>query len=285
MRTPVPAGSTRAVVTLPARERRGTSERARGVRRHADRHDRQHGRQHDRRDRAADHRVRRRRRAPALVGAHGVPHGAGRRDAALRQARRPVRPQEALPVRDHGVRGRVDRLRRRTGPRAARRRARGAGHRWRRHRCPGDGRARGRRTGALARPLARVPGRALRGREPRRAAARRLVRRPPELALGVLRQPPVRGRVGGDRDDGVAHPVPTRAARHRLRGRRAPHGRTRVHRAPHRARRGVGAVVVAHDCLAGCRRRGARRRVRGGASGARGSRWSRSTCSRIGSRA
>ena len=55
----------------------------------------------------------RRRPARALhpgVGDHGVPDHLLDHHADLRQARRPLRPQEALPVRDHGLHPRLGRV-------------------------------------------------------------------------------------------------------------------------------------------------------------------------------
>ena len=98
----------------------------------------------DRRDRAADDRRRPRRARPPLLGRHRLHPRLDDLDAALRQARRPLRAQAAVPVRDRRLprrlralrdlaeHGRADRL-----PRAAgARRRRADGRRARDHRRP-----------------------------------------------------------------------------------------------------------------------------------------------------
>ena len=179
----------------------------------------------DRLDRAADHRRRARRARPSVLGRHGVPADRDGFRAALRQARRSLRAQDRPPGRDRDLprrlgtlrplaeHGPADRLSRRAG---ARRRRADRGHAGRRRRHHPAARAR------------QVPGllrRGVRAGDDHRPAARRLLRRQPELALDLLRQP-----AGGDRraerDRGhVPRAGGDAAPRDGLRGRRAACGR------------------------------------------------------------
>ena len=119
---------------------------------------------------------------------------------ALRQARRPLRPQDRAPGRDRDLPRRLRALRALAEHGPADRLPRAAGPRRRR---PDRGHARRRRRHHPAARAGQVPGllrRGLRARDDHRAAARRVLRRQPELALDLLRQPAGRDpRAVGDR--------------------------------------------------------------------------------------
>ena len=89
-----------------------------------------------------------------------------------------------------------------------------------------------------------LPGRDLRDLERRRAGARRPLRRPPELALGVLRQPARRRGRHHDRRHQAAAPVPAHPARPRLARLGHADERAGLPRAGGDARRARAAVAI-----------------------------------------
>ncbi|MDF9807797.1 hypothetical protein M2436_006344 [Streptomyces sp. HB372] len=194
-RTPrrsAPATSSGGTRTRPGRGGDQPAQGPHGLPR-ADAHPAARGaRPDDRRHRPAEDRRRAARPGEDVLGGHRLPPRLHHRPAALRQARRPLRPQGRLPVRHrrlhHRLRagglvahhGRADRLPRRPG------------HRRRRphDRRPGD--HRGHRPGPGARPLHGPHRRGLRPRLGRRPPARRVLHRPRLLALVLLHQRPLR---------------------------------------------------------------------------------------------
>ena len=148
-------------------------------------------------------------RAPH-VGRHRLSARVDRLDAAVGQARRPLRSQDLLPGGDRhlphrvGARraqpehGAAHRLPGHSGARRRRAHGRRAVHHRGRHPAPGTW------------PLSGTLRRRLRGDERHRPAHRRAVRRPSQLALGVLHQ-----RAGGS---GRARGRRRRAARDRAAG-------------------------------------------------------------------
>ena len=142
----------------------------------------------DRRDRAAAHRRRPRRPDAVLVGLHRVhAHLDGHR-AAVREARRRLRAQEPLPVRDRRVPARLCAVRCRAVDDAARRLPCRSGNRRGRPVPALAGRDREHRPAARPRPLAGADRCGLRRLVDHRARARRLHRRQHDLALGLLRE-------------------------------------------------------------------------------------------------
>ena len=155
----------------------------------------------DRRDRAAGDRRRPRRPDELLVGDHLVHPRDDRHRAAVREARRHLRPTAPLARRDLDLPVRLGALRPCAVDEPARRLPRRPGH--------GRGRAvrararddRRDRPAARPRPLPGAVRVDLRPGVDRRPAAGRDLRRPGQLALGVLRQRAGRpGRYDGDRD-------------------------------------------------------------------------------------
>ena len=148
----------------------------------------------DRVDRAADDRRRARRARAPVVGGDRVPAGGHGGDAAVREARRPLRPQDRAAGRADPVPRRLGAVRARAGddradrvpghPGARRRRADG-------ERAGGDRR---RRAAERARALHGAVRRGVRRVERRRAADRRLPHDAPVVALDLLRQPAARHR-------------------------------------------------------------------------------------------
>ena len=118
--------STEAVSPAPG-ESHEPADRPRRHRRTAARHAARRARPDDRVHRAADHRQRSRRHGPSVLGGHRLPAGVDRRDPAVGQARRPVRPQEALPDRDRDLPDRLRAVRHRPEHAAADRLPRAAG--------------------------------------------------------------------------------------------------------------------------------------------------------------
>ena len=145
--------------------------------------------------------------------------------AAVREARRSLRPQARPPVRARALPRRLGAVRAGAEHAAADRVQSDPGARRRRFARRGDGRRRRPCRASRPRPLPGPVRRRVRHRGRRRSAARRLLRRQPLLAVDLLRQPAARPcRAGGDRDrfplaagDDAA---PDRLARHdRPRGR------------------------------------------------------------------
>ena len=180
----------------------------------------------DRLDRAADDRRRARRARAPLVGGDRLPAGGDGGDAAVRQARRPLRAQDRaagradpVPHRLRAVRARAghdraDRVPRHPGP--GRRRTDG-------ERAGGDRR---RRAAERPRPLHGAVRRGVRRLERRRPADRRLPHHAPVVALDLLRQPAAgcrrarRARGHAAIGDGAA-PARDRLRRHAAAGGRA----------------------------------------------------------------
>ncbi len=143
-----------------------------------------------------------------------------------RQARRPVRPQAGLPDQRHDLHRRLGAVRAGAGHVLADLGPSDPGPRRRR---PGRHRHRAdRRHHPAARPrqVPRLARRGLRRDHGPRPAARRVLHRPPVLAVGVLHQRPVRARGDpGRRPDHPEHQgapeVPDRLARHPHRRRSA----------------------------------------------------------------
>ena len=170
----------------------------------------------DRVDRAADDRQGARRARAPLVGGHGVSARGDGGDAAVRQARRPLRPQDRAPGRAGAVpRGvgavrpgpgddRADRVPGDPGP--GRRRADG-------QRAGGDRR---RRPALRARQVHRALRRGLRRLGGRRPAPGRVHDDPYLVALDLLREPAAR------------HPGPRRAGGHAAVDERAPLAQDRL---------------------------------------------------------
>ena len=174
----------------------------------------------DRGHRAADRRRRPRRSRPPVLGRHKLSAGVDHRHRDRRQARRPVRPQGGLP----GVGGVLPRRLGAVRPERidddAGRIPGAAGHRRRRDHGDGHGRHRRGHPAARTRPL---PGRArcgVRRHHRDRSAARRVLHRPPHLAVGVLDQHSRRDRRAARRGRGDPVAGEGGAAGHRLRGHR-----------------------------------------------------------------
>ena len=143
----------------------------------------------DRLDRAADDRRRPRRDRAPLVGRDRVPARVDGRRAAVREARRPLRAQARPPDRDRDLPRRLGALRPEPEHGRADRLPRAPGARRRRADRDDDGGRRRPRPAARARPLPGLLRRRLRRLDGDRAAARRLLRRQPLVALDLLRQP------------------------------------------------------------------------------------------------
>lgn len=143
------------------------------------------------------------------LGDHGLCPGHGGVDADLRQARRPVRPQAHAGAGDRGVSGRLAAVRGGPEPQPVAARPVRAGPGRRRVGDAVDGRARRRDPGPSAWTVDGLPGGCLRRVQRCRTAGWRPVRRPPQLALCVFRQPAGRADLGGDRgDQGAEQPAP-----------------------------------------------------------------------------
>ena len=200
------------------RARAGPPPRARGDRL-ADAGDAAGGaRSDDRLHGAADDRRGARRPQPPLVGGHRLPAGDHGGDAAVRQARRPLRAQARAPGGAGPVPGRLGALRRRPEHGRADRVPRDPGARRRRAHGQRPGGDRGRRLASRARPLHGGLRRRLRRRQRRRPADRRLLHHPRELALDLLHQRPARARGAGGAGDHPAVGARARPARDRLPG-------------------------------------------------------------------
>ena len=187
-----------------------------GLHRAHARHVPRRARPDDRLHRAADDRRRPRRPRPPLLGRHGVPARLDRLDAALRQARRHVRAQARLPRRDPDLPRRLDAR----GPEPvdgpADRVPRAPGNRRRRPDGRRAGDHRRHRPAARARPLHGPDRLRVRRRLGRRPAARRLPRRQPLVALGLLREHADRSGRRGDRRPAAPPPHPADAPSDRL---------------------------------------------------------------------
>ena len=213
------------------------------------------------------------------LGHHGVPAGSDRVDAAVGQARRPVRPEDLLPGRDRDLPRRLDPGRAQP--------LHGRAHRVPRDPGPGRRRPDGRRPGdrrrhrlaSRARPLRGPVRRRLRRVEHRRPAARRRVRGRPDLALDLLHQRADRAdRARRGRHPGAGQ-APPRASHHRLhRHDRAGPGRDLVH-LDDQPRRHHLRLEFRADLDSRRLRRGARRRVRAGRAEGQRSRCCPCTCS------
>ena len=196
------------------------------------------------------------------MGRDRIPARLDRGRAGVREARRPLRPPDRPPDGDRDLPRRLHTLRARSEHGRADRVPRTAGDRRRRSDRDDDGSGRRHRATARAR---QVPGslrRRLRRLDRDRAAARRLFRRPPLLALDLLHQRaagPVRAR--GDRcrvpQSRRARPAPDRLPR-----RVAARGRAVGDRALHEPRRHHLGVGVGSDHRADGGRRCSPRRVR-----------------------
>ena len=201
----------------------------------------------DRLDRSADDRRRPPWRVAPVVDRRRLSARRDRLDAAVGQARRPVRAQVLLPGGDRHLPVRLGALRAQPEPdRADRVPGRsGSRGRWPDGRCPGD-RRRHRlspRTRSLPGPLRG----GLRCRECHRAAARRRLRRTALLALDLLHQPADRRRRARSHRDAGSGPPRARPPRHRLSRNRRPDALGDLPRALHEPRR--------HDAIRGARRR------------------------------
>ena len=210
----------------------------------------------DRLDRAADDRRRPRRPRPPVVGRHLVPARRHGLDADLRQARRHVRAQARVPGGDPHLPRRLDARRAQPDDGPADRLPRPAGHRRRRPDGRRAGDHRRHRPAARARPVHGPDRRGLRRRLRRRAAARRLPRRHPLVALGLLRQPADRHRSRSRSSTlrlhlrVVAEPAPRRLPR-----RGAACRRRQLPRAAHDLGRQPVRLGLGHDHRARDRRR------------------------------
>ena len=194
------------------------------------------------------------------MGRDGLSPGDHRRHAALRQARRPVRPQGRAAGRARDLPRRLRAVRSGAGDDRAHRVPRHPGARRRRADGQRAGRDRRRRVAAPARevrgPLRRGLRRVVGGRAPHR----RVLHQPPVVALDLLHQPPARP----PRARGPGRHAPerhrARAAQGRLPRRRAARGRTRRDRPADDARRHVLRLGLGADRRA---RRDRDRRDRG----------------------
>ena len=179
----------------------------------------------------------RRARVPVL-GGDVVSADQHRGRSAVRKIRRSLRPQGRPAGGGRGVPAGLRALRHRAGHAAADLASRRAGHRRRRADGGHHRRDRRRHPAARARALPGILRRGVRLRDHRRPAARRLLRRSPELAIDLLHQPAARG-AGDDRDRrGSAvrggpppprHRLCRRAHAHRRAQRRHPVRRPRRH--------------------------------------------------------
>ncbi len=218
----------------------------------------------DRLDRAAHDRRRPARRLAPGLDRGGLPAGRDRVDAAVGQARRPVRAQVLLPGGDRHLPVRLGAV---GAEPLADRADRVPGHAGSRRRRADGRRAGDRRRHRLAARTRSLPG-AVRGGvrrgEHHRSAARRRVRRSAVLALDLLHQPADRrGRARGRGDPGARQPPP-RAPRHRLSRDRRADGVGRLPGAVHQSRRHDLSVGLDADRRVRGRGRGAARRVRPG---------------------
>ena len=207
----------------------------------------------DRLDRAAHHRRRARRPRAHLVGGDRVPAGHHGGHAALRQARRPLRPQGGAPGRAGDLPDRLGAVRAGAGddradplpgdPGAGRRRADG-------QRAGGDRR---RRLAARARPLHGPVRRRVRRLLGGGAADRRLLHERPHVALDLLHQHPARpARARGPRRvaarrEGAGEPF-DRLRRRGAAGRRAERDRAADHAGRDHLRVGIGGDRRAGLC-------------------------------------
>ena len=195
--------------TAAAPPSRGRSARAPDLRRADARPAARVPRPDDRLHRAADDRRRARRDRAPLVGRHGVPARVDDRRAAVREARRPLRPQDRPADGDRDLPRRLGALRAGAGHGPADRLSCDPGDRRRRPDRDDHGRRRRHRAAARAR---QVPGAVrcrLRRLDGDRPAARRLLRREPLLAVDLLHQPSARDRLAR-----------RSSRRHSIRGRR-----------------------------------------------------------------
>ena len=193
----------------------------RGVARHAA----GRARPDDRGHRAADRRRRSRWSGPPVLGRDELSAGVDHRHRDRGQARRPLRPQSGLPGVGGVLPRRIGAVRHERVDDHAGGVPRAAGHRRRRDHGDGDGRHRRGHPAARARSLSGRARRGIRRHHGHRPPARRILHRPPHLAVGVLDQHPRRGRRAARRRRG--HPVTGKGdpTRHRLRGH--PHSRPR----------------------------------------------------------
>ena len=175
-----------------------------------------------------------------------LPAGAGDLGAAVRQARRPLRPQAPDAVRGRAVRARLAAVRRRLGDDRADRLPAGAGARRGRDRADRDDDPRRHLLAAGARHRAGVPRQRLGDGRPDRPHAGRRLLRLDRLAVDLLRQPPARG--GGDVGDVATVRGERRASQAPHRLPRVDPARPRWHPAPAGAARGRRPVGVGLRC-------------------------------------
>ena len=129
-----------------------------------------------------------------FLGRDRLPAGSDDRDAAVREARRPVRAQDRAAGRSRGVPDRLGALRARAEHAGADRVPRHPGTRRRRADGLGAGGDRGRRAATRPRPLPGHLRRGVRPLERGRAADRWLLHHAPVLAVDLLHQHPARDR-------------------------------------------------------------------------------------------
>ena len=164
--------------------------------------------------RAADHGRRARGPELSVLGGDGLSaHQHGRRPA-VRKVRRPLRPQDRAAGGDRRVPHRLGAVRHRAEHAATDPVPRAGRDRWRRTDRHHHRRDRRPDPAARARTLSGLLRRGVRGRHHRRPAARRIFRRPPELALDLLHQSADRHPRDG-RDRRRAAGAPTRR-RHQI---------------------------------------------------------------------
>lgn len=150
------------------------------------------------------------------MGGDRLPAGGHRGHPALGQARRPVRTQAALPDGHRHLPHRLRTVRHGAEHAAAHRVPRPPGPRRRRADGAVDGDRRRHRHPARTRQVPGPVRRGVRGDQRAGTAARRLLHRAPQLALGLLHQPASRRRRAARHRRGPAHPGPPHQAHHRL---------------------------------------------------------------------
>ena len=213
------------------------------------------------------------------VGRHRLPARRHRHDAAVGARERPLRPQAALRRRHRRVPGRLRAERRRPGSRPADRLPRPPGARRRRADDARDGDRRRDRVPARARALPGLHPDGVRRRQRGRAVARRRLRRPPLVALDLLRQPADRRRHARADRPGAAPPDRAAPRAHRRHRRRTARRRPDLPAARHHLGRARVRVGFGGDRRAGRRRCRAARRRSSPRSGAPPSRSCRCGCS------
>ena len=191
------------------------------------------------------------------MGRHGIPARVDDRRASVREARRPLRPQDRPADGDRDLPRRLGALRAGAGHGPADRLSCAPGNRRRRPDRDDHGRRRRHRAAARAR---QVPGAVrcrLRRLDGDRPAARRLLRRPPLVALDLLHQPAARDRLARGHRSGIPSAGGAGPPRDRLPRRGAPRRRALGDRALHEPRRDDLGLGIGPEH----RPRGDRRRV------------------------